>query len=74
MTTENNFSKSSHSQVGELNKLLKFAVEGRLSEITKLLKDNSFAEKSLNIALGKAFGVYKASNETSREIIAYLLQ
>jgi len=42
--------------------------------MSQLLEESEFAEKSLNIALGKAFGVYKNSNPASKEIITKLLR
>lgn len=82
MTTEKAFAKilqpssieDKHKKISDLQEFFKYVVEGKLNDMIQLLEENDFADKSLNIALGKAFGVYKQSNTTSREIIASLLK
>jgi hypothetical protein len=82
MTTEKAFAKiiqpssieDKHRKISDLQEFFKYVVEGKLNEIIVLLEENDFAEKSLNIALGKAFGVYKPTNQISKEIIASLLK
>ena len=82
MTTERAFTKilhpssteDKHKKISDLQEFFKYVVEGKLNEMIQILEENDFAEKSLNIALGKAFGVYKPSNFTSKEIIATLLR
>ncbi len=63
-----------HKKISDLQEFFKDVVEGKLNEMIQILEDNEFAEKSMNIALGKAFGVYKPTNFTSKEIIATLLK
>jgi len=82
MTTEKTFAKiiqpssieDKHKKISDLQEFFKYVVEGKLKEMIQLLEENEFAEKSLNIALGKAFGVYKPSNPISKEIISTLLK
>ena len=86
MTTENSFSKLTHTHSGEvklkhlhgvadiLKEIFRFILEGNVKEITNLLVNNELAEKSLNITLSKAFGAYNPSNKDSKDIIAVLLK
>jgi hypothetical protein len=82
MTTEKTFvknvyplsSEDKQRKVSDLQEFFKYVVEGKHKEMGQLLEESDFAEKSLNIALGKAFGVYKNSNPASKEIITTLLK
>jgi hypothetical protein len=82
MTTENisikipqsNSVEEKQKKINDLKDFFKYVSEGKLVEMAQLLVENEFAEKSLNIALGKAFVAYRPTNEVSKEIIATLLR
>ncbi len=85
MTTESSFNKLTPSISSEvrrnvqgsaavLKEIFRCISECNLVDLSHLLEGNELAEKSLNITLNKAFGAYKPSNQSTKDIIGILLK
>lgn len=86
MTTENSFSKLTHTPCPEiklknihgkvdiLKELFKCVSENNVSELANLLEGHELAEQSMNITLSKAFAAYHLMNKEIKDIIGILLK
>jgi hypothetical protein len=85
MTTENSFSKLTHTgpeiklknihgKVDILKELFKCVSENNVGELARLLEGHELAEQSMNITLTKAFAVYSSTNKEIKDIIAIILK
>lgn len=58
----------------KLKELFYIVEKGNLSEVSQILEENEFAEKSLNRVFMRAFNSFNSFSETFRQIIDTLLR
>jgi hypothetical protein len=85
MTTENSFSKLTHTgpelklkvihgKVDILKELFRCVNENNVAELIRLLEGHELAEQSMNITLTKAIAAYSSTCREIKDIIGILLK